>query len=242
MKAGSKIPPYIHTSTHPYIHTVTMSVKLKVCGITELEDARYLAGAGVDYLGFIQHEDSPRYAPPSLASDIIEWVHGPATVGVFVNDGAAEINEAVERAGFEVAQLHGQEPPHVVEQVNCPVIKAIHVRNDAAPEQLRTLFERYEDEADYFLLDTHDSSVWGGSGESFNWRLARDFSDDYPLFLAGGIGPDNVRRAVETMRPFAVDLSSSLENVPGEKSFAKIDAFMEAFRSARNDLAEESAS
>jgi phosphoribosylanthranilate isomerase len=128
-----------------------------------------------------------------------------------------------------------------VEQVDCPVIKAIHVRNDAAPEQLRTLFERYEDTAEYFLLDTHNSSVWGGSGESFNWRLARDFSDDYPLFLAGGIDADNVRRAAETMRPYAVDLSSSLEDAPGEKSFAKIDAFMDAFRSVQNDLAQESA-
>jgi len=214
-------------------------MKLKVCGITELEDARYLAGAGADYLGFVQHEDSPRYAPPSLASDIIEWVHGPKPVGVFVNDGAAEINAAVEEAGFAFAQLHGQEPPHVVEAVNCPVIKAIHVRNDAAPEQLRTLFERYEDVAEYFLLDTHNSSVWGGTGESFNWRLARELSSDYPIFLAGGIDADNVQRAVETMRPFAIDLSSSLEDVPGEKSFAKIDAFFDAFRSVKNTMADD---
>jgi phosphoribosylanthranilate isomerase len=218
-----------------------MDLRLKVCGITELEDARYLAGAGADYLGFVQHEDSPRYAPPSLAGDIIEWVHGPAPVGVFVNDGAAEVNAAVEEAGFELAQLHGQEPPHVVEQVECPVIKAIRVRHDASSDQLRTLFERYEDTADYFLLDTHDSSVWGGSGESFNWRLARDLSADYPVFLAGGLDADNVRRAVETMQPFAVDLSSSLEDRPGEKSFTKIDAFMDAFRAVRSDLAEESA-
>ena len=219
-----------------------MELRLKVCGITELEDARYLAGAGADYLGFVQHEDSPRYAPPSLASDVSEWVHGPKPVGVFVNDGAAEINAAVDEAGFELAQLHGQEPPHVVEQVDCPVIKAIHVRNDAAPEQLRTLFERYEDVAEYFLLDTHNSSVWGGTGESFNWRLARELSSDYPIFLAGGIDADNVQRAVETMRPFAIDLSSSIEDRPGEKSFAKIDAFFDAFRSVKSKLAEESAS
>ena len=216
-----------------------MGVKLKVCGITELEDARYLAGAGADYLGFVQHEDSPRYAPPSLARDIIEWVHGPSPVGVFVNDGAAEINAAVEEAGFELAQLHGQEPPHVVEQVDCPVIKAVHVRHDASSDQLRTLFERYEEEADYFLLDTHDSSVWGGTGESFNWRLARELAADYPIFLAGGIDAENVGRAVETMRPFAIDLSSSLETAPGEKSFGKIDAFLDAFKTVNQDLAED---
>jgi phosphoribosylanthranilate isomerase len=218
-----------------------MDLNLKVCGITELEDARYLAGAGADYLGFIQHEDSPRYAPPALASDIIEWVHGPTPVGVFVNDGADTINAAAEKAGFEMVQLHGQEPPYVAEAVDGPIIKAIHVRNDAAPEQLRTLFERYEEVADYFLLDTHNSSVWGGSGESFNWRLARDFADDYPLFLAGGIDGSNVRRAVETMRPYAIDLSSSLEDAPGQKSFEKVDAFLDAFRAVKNDLTEEAA-
>ena len=213
-----------------------MAVQLKVCGITELEDARYLAGAGADYLGFIQHEESPRYAPPALANDILQWVHGPQSVGVFVNDGADAVNAAVEAAGFDLAQLHGQEPPHVVDRVNCPVIKAIHVRNDASPEQLRILFERYEDSADYFLLDTHNSSVWGGTGESFNWRLAREFADAYPLFLAGGLTADNVGRALDTMRPFAVDLSSSLETAPGQKSFEKIDSFMEAFRTARQNL------
>lgn len=217
-----------------------MDLRLKVCGITELEDARYLAGAGVDYLGFVQHEESPRYAPPSLTNDIIEWVHGPSAVGVFVNDGANEINAAVEEAGFDLAQLHGQEPPYVVEQVECPVIKAIHVRHDASSDQLRTLFERYEDTTDYFLLDTHDSTVWGGSGESFNWRLARELAADYPLFLAGGIDAENVQRAVETMRPVAVDLSSSLEDIPGEKSFAKIDTFLDAYRTVKSDLSAES--
>jgi phosphoribosylanthranilate isomerase len=215
-----------------------MGVNLKVCGITELEDARYLAGAGADYLGFIQHEESPRYAPPSLASDILQWVHGPKPVGVFVNDGADTINEAVDTAGFDLAQLHGQEPPYVVDQVDCPVIKAIHVRHDASSGQLRNLFERYEDTADYFLLDTHDSSMWGGTGESFNWRVARELSGDYPLFLAGGIDADNVERAVDTMRPFAIDLSSSLESAPGQKSFEKIDTFMDTFQAAQADLEE----
>lgn len=212
-----------------------MSVELKVCGITELEDARYLAGAGADYLGFIQHDDSPRYAPPALAGDIIEWVHGPKPVGVFVNTPAAEINAAADVAGFELVQLHGQEPPELVEAVDRPVMKAIHVRHDASAGHLRTLFERYEEVTEYFLLDTHDSSVWGGTGESFNWRLARELSTDYPIFLAGGIDADNVARAIDTIRPSAVDLSSSLETAPGEKSFEKIDAFVDAFHAANEE-------
>lgn len=216
-----------------------MALKLKVCGIMELEDARYLAGAGVDYLGFIQHEDSPRYAPPSLARDIIEWVHGPKPVGVFVNTPADEVNASAGEAGFELVQLHGQEPPDLVAKIERPVIKALHVRHDASPEQLRSLFEQYDEVADYFLLDTYDSSVWGGTGESFNWRLAREFSSEYPIFLAGGIDADNVERAVKTMRPFAIDLSSSLELAPGEKSFEKIDAFMDAFRDVKQEMADE---
>lgn len=218
-----------------------MDLHLKVCGIAELEDARYLAGAGVDYLGFIQHEESPRYAPPSLASDIIEWVHGPKPVGVFVNDSAADVNAAADDAGFELVQLHGQEPPELVAQVDRPTIKVIHVRHDASSDQLRLLFERYEDVAEYFLLDTHNSSVWGGTGESFNWRLARELSKDYPIFLAGGLDAENVGRAVDTMRPFGIDLSSSLEKGPGSKSFEKIDAFMDAFRAAQQDLEEANA-
>jgi len=213
-----------------------MDLQLKVCGITELEDARYLAGAGADYLGFIQHEDSPRYAPPSLASDIIEWVHGPKPVGVFVNASAADVNAAADDAGFELVQLHGQEPPKLVAQVDRPTIKAIHVRHDASSDQLRTLFERYDDVAEYFLLDTHNSSVWGGTGESFNWRLARELSKDYSIFLAGGLDAENISRAVDTMRPFGVDLSSSLETAPGAKSFEKIDTFMDAFHDAQQDL------
>lgn len=218
-----------------------MNVELKVCGITELEDARYLAGAGADYLGFIQHEESPRYAPPALANDIIEWVHGPKPVGVFVNTPALEINAAADEAGFELVQLHGQEPPELVKAVNPPVIKTIHVRRDSTPDQLRTLFDRYDEVADYFLLDTHDPSIWGGTGESFDWQLARDVASDVPCFLAGGLDAENVGRAVDTVRPFAVDLSSSLESAPGAKSFEKIDAFLNAFQQAQEEGSPQSA-
>jgi phosphoribosylanthranilate isomerase len=213
-----------------------MAAKLKVCGITELEDARYLAAAGADYLGFIQHEDSPRYIDPADAGTINEWVHGPTPVGVFVNTPADEVNAASETAGFEVVQLHGEESPELVADVEPPVVKAIRVRHDAASDQIRAVIERYVDVADAFLLDTHNSSVWGGTGESFNWRMARDLSDDYQIFLAGGIDAGNVERALLTMRPYAIDLSSGIESAPGQKSFEQIDAFFEAFRAANEEL------
>jgi phosphoribosylanthranilate isomerase len=127
----------------------------------------------------------------------------------------------------------------VCTQIDRPVIKAIRVRHDAASDQLRALMEPYTDVVDAFLLDTHNSSVWGGTGESFNWRLARELSSEFRLFLAGGLNADNIERAIHTMRPYAVDLSSGLESAPGVKSLDKIDAFFDTFRAIQDELAEE---
>jgi phosphoribosylanthranilate isomerase len=112
------------------------------------------------------------------------------------------------------------------------VIKSFRVQHDAASEQIRVLMEDYRDVADFFLLDTHHTSLWGGTGESFNWRVARELSADFSLFLAGGINAANVGEAIDTMRPFAVDLSSSVESEPGVKDFDRLTAFFDAFREA----------
>lgn len=211
-----------------------MAIKVKICGITTLEDARYCAGAGADYLGFIQHEESPRYIAPGKAKEIIQWIHGAEPVGVFVNEPADAVNETAEEAGFAMVQLHGTEPAELCAEVERPVIKAIPVVHDASAEQLRALMREYEDVVDYFLLDTHATNLWGGTGESFNWRLARGLSDEFPLFLAGGLSAENVEEAVQTMRPFAVDLSSNLESAPGKKDFQKLEAFFETFDALRD--------
>lgn len=216
-----------------------MPVKLKVCGITELEDARYCAGAGADYLGFIQHEDSPRHVAPGHAAEIIEWIHGPAPVGVFVNDAAETVNQTADEAGFELVQLHGNEPPALCADIERPLIKAVRVVHDASATQLRAVMEPFAEHVDYFLLDTHSTDLWGGTGESFNWRLARELSADFPLFLAGGLNAENVEQAVRTMRPYAVDLSSSLESEPGKKDFGKMERFFETFRALNDTLAAE---
>jgi len=233
--------PYASPSTPTRLtpnvpHAMPIEPKLKVCGITTLEDARYLAPLGVDYLGFIQHKESPRYVDPAMVKQILEWVYGPTPVGVFVNSPADEVNRISDEAGFEVVQLHGEESAELVEAVDRPVIKAIRVRHDASSGQLRAVFERYEDVAEYFLLDTHNSSTWGGTGESFNWRVARELANEYLIFLAGGIDADNVERALLTMRPYAIDLSSGLESDPGQKSFEKIDAFFDAFRKGKETM------
>ncbi len=209
--------------------------KVKICGITRLHDARTAAAAGADFLGFIQHETSPRFIRPDVAKEIIEWVVGPEPVGVFVNRDADEINAVCERVGFRLAQLHGHESPETCAAVGVPVIKAIQVQHDASSEQVRALVAPYLDVVDFVLLDTHHTSLWGGTGESFNWRVARELSNDVDLFLAGGISAENVAEAIQTMRPYAVDLSSSVEESPGVKDLDKLAGFFDAFHAATAD-------
>ena len=206
--------------------------RVKICGITQLADARYCAGAGAAYLGFVQHAGSPRYVEPKAAREIIEWVEGVEAVGVFVDEGAAAINARCAEVGFTVAQLDGHESPEVVAAVEVPTIKAFRVQHDASSEQLRALMLPYQGVADYFLLDTHRTSLWGGLGESLNWRLARDLAAEFPLFLAGDLHAGNVGEALATMRPYAVDLSSSAESAPGVLDFDRLHAFFEAYRAA----------
>lgn len=207
-----------------------MLLKLKICGITRLEDARYCAAAGADYLGFVQHPESPRYIPAAAAREIIDWVYGPESVGVFVNRTSEEINAAVEEAGFSLAQLHGEESPEVCSSIDVPVIKAIRVAPFTGPVELSDEIERFRDVAQAILLDTRAEDVWGGSGKTFDWKTAADLPDNIPIFIAGGIGVNNLKAAVDRVRPAGIDVSSSLESAPGMKDFELVDAFIDVFR------------
>lgn len=206
-----------------------MDLKLKICGITRLEDARYCAAAGAHYLGFVQHPESPRYIRPSAAKEIIDWVYGPEAVGIFVNLTANEINTAVQEAGFSMAQLHGDEPPDVCNDVDVPVIKAMRIGAECTVADLSAFFDRYSGAADYVLLDTRVDGHWGGSGTSFDWTIAKTLPHDLPVFLAGGINASNVEDAVGKVGPHGIDVSSGLESSPGTKDFAKIDTFFDIF-------------
>lgn len=205
-------------------------MNVKICGITNLEDARFCAGAGADFLGFIQYPASPRYVDPEMAKQIIAWVYGPRPVGVFVNEDAETVNRICETAGFQFAQLHGDESPEVCADVECTVIKAFRIAPDESVDAIRTRMEPYRDIADYFLLDTHHPTLWGGTGVTFDWDIARRLAADFPVFLAGGLSADNVAEAVHTVEPFGVDLSSSLEAHPGKKDLDKVGAFFEALQ------------
>ena len=210
-----------------------MRPKLKICGITRLEDARYCAAAGADFLGFIQHEASPRYVPPATAKEIIDWVYGPQPVGVFVDAPPDAVNRTAEAAGFAYVQLHGDESPEACAAAERPVIKAIPVRGDDTPAALRARMEAYAPYVDAFLLDTHHAGRRGGTGQAFDWDAARALSDEFRIFVAGGISADNVAEAVTRLQPFGVDLASSVESAPGVKDFDRLADFFESFDALR---------
>lgn len=210
-----------------------MNPKLKICGITRLEDARYCAAAGADYLGFIQFEKSPRFIEPKSAKQIIEWVYGPEPVGVFVNATADVVNGIADEAGFALVQLHGDESPALCAEIERPVIKALRIQAGWSADELRRSLESFAGVVDYFLLDTFADSIWGGTGASFDWEIARELTSEFELFLAGGLGESNIEEAVAAVQPFAVDLSSSLESEPGIKDVDKLGRFFERFDALR---------
>lgn len=203
-------------------------MKIKICGITTLEDARFCAAAGADFLGFIQVEESPRHIGADEARAIIEWLYGPEPVGVFVNATPDQVNSAAERAGFALVQLQGDETPEDCAAIERPVIKGLGIRPGMKTDDVRDLIARYRDAADYVLLDSRAGGLHGGTGRAFDWDLAIDLAPGVPVFLAGGLRPENVAEAARRVRPFAVDVASGVEEAPGRKDFGRVQAFFDA--------------
>jgi phosphoribosylanthranilate isomerase len=204
---------------------------LKICGITNLEDARYASGAMVDYLGFIFYEKSPRYIEPAQAGAIINWLEGPKKVGVFVNQPLDEVNSTAKQTGIDLVQLHGSESVEYCELIEKPVMKVIHITEESTTESVIESVKSYADVADYFLFDTKLGDQWGGTGTTFDWSVLSETSIPKPFFLSGGINVDNLKSAVSTVKPYGIDVSSSLEEEPGLKDFEKVEAFMDEMRS-----------
>lgn len=204
--------------------------EVKVCGITTLEDARFIAGALADYLGFIFYPGSPRFIEPAKAGAIINWIEGPYKVGVFVNQPLDDVNRIVKETGIDVVQLHGNESPEYCSLIDSPVIKAIHISEDTEPGKLEKEISNYSSIVDYLLFDTKVSGQWGGTGKTFDWSLLNSLTKDLPYFLSGGLNVANVNMAIETVKPDIVDLSSGLEESPGLKDFDKVEQFFELMR------------
>ncbi len=196
-------------------------VRVKICGITNLEDALTAVEAGADALGFVFYEKSPRFVAPDKAGEIIRQLPPfVTTVGLFVNADADFINAIGEKCLFDRVQLHGDESPEFCTRIVRPVVKVFRVRSG---ESLRKI-------KDYrvagFLLDAYSPDAYGGTGQTFNWDLARDAKKYGPVILAGGLTPDNIRQAVEAVNPYAVDVSSGVEAAPGKKDSDKVAKFV----------------
>lgn len=204
--------------------------RLKICGLTNLEDARFVSGALADYLGFIFYEKSPRYVEPAEAGAIINWLEGPKKVGVFVNQSIDEVNDIARQTGVDLVQLHGDEPEHYCSLIEKPIIKVLHISGDEDADELQDMVDRYEDHVSYYLFDTKADGLWGGTGKTFDWSLIEGLQINAPYFLSGGLKPDNVKKAITETKPYGIDISSGLEAEPGLKDFGKVEDLMDSMR------------
>ncbi len=200
--------------------------RVKICGITNLEDALVAVEAGADALGFVFFQGSSRYISPEHAAAIICYLPPLVqTVGLFVNEKSAIVNAIADQCGVDIVQLHGEESPEYCQAITRRVIKAFRVKDAASLDTM----------SDYrvagWLLDAWSPAAHGGTGTTFNWDIAAHAAASRPIILAGGLTPENVAEAVVTVRPYAVDVSSGVESEPRKKSDGLINQFISAIRS-----------
>ncbi|MEW6352206.1 MAG: phosphoribosylanthranilate isomerase [Thermodesulfobacteriota bacterium] len=200
-------------------------VRVKICGITTIEDAMAAVGAGADALGFV-FAPSPRRVSPDRARAIVrELPPFVITVGVFVNAGLEEIRAIRAFCKLGLVQLHGSESEDFVNQLGSGTIKALRVGSDTVVRP-----ESYAGAT--LLLDTYSPSAAGGTGTTFDWSLAAEVARSRPVILAGGLTPENVADAIRTVSPYGVDVSSGVEIEPGRKDHEKISRFVRRAKSA----------
>ena len=196
---------------------------VKVCGITNAGDARVAADAGADAVGLLFAESPRRVGVEQARRISVALPENVIRVGVFVDVDPAEILRISHEVGLDLAQLHGDETPETVTAVReagVKVMKALRVQSAASLEALS------EYEADLFLLDAHSAKARGGTGERFDWEVAKSSTGRDNIVVSGGLGPENVREAVEFFGPFGVDASSSLEDEPGRKNNELVRRFV----------------
>ena len=197
-------------------------VKVKICGITNLDDALAAADYGADALGFVFFKKSPRYISPAKAKAIVKKLPPfISSVGVFVNEDNIIVEKIAGRTGIDVIQLHGDEPPNAC-NLSRPVIKAIRVKSIDNLE----IISQFKNKVSAFLLDTYTPEIFGGTGQIFNWDIAIEAKQFGRIILAGGLTPENIRQAIRRVRPYAVDVSSGVEAEKGKKDHLKLNLFL----------------
>jgi len=198
-------------------------MKVKICGITNIEDALLCYNLGTDAIGFIFYKNSKRYIEPEKAKVIIEKL--PAfvlKVGVFVNESSEIINSISKEIKLNIVQLHGDESPSDITNIDLPVIKAFRVDENFD----YSILSKYKNCS--FLLDSFDKKEYGGTGKNFEWdRIPPELK--HKIILAGGISIDNIKYIYQNIKPSAIDVSSSLEIEPGKKDGLKVKDFFNVF-------------
>ena len=208
-------------------------MKLKVCGLTKLDQIDELISSNIDFLGFIFYEKSPRYVLKFLTLEEIKSITHSGKIGVFVNETVEKIVEIAKIAELHYIQLHGDENEEFIselkEKLN-PAIKLIKVfRIGSETENLKFKIQNLKSEVDYFLFDT-DSKAFGGTGKIFDWQILNELEITKPYFLSGGISEENVKNVVLLkQKPFALDINSKFEIEPGNKDIQKIIKFKNLF-------------
>jgi len=201
--------------------------KIKICGITNYDDAAMAVDLGVDALGFI-FASSPRKIEPDKARKIIMKLPPfVKTVGVFVNEDTENMLDIVKYCGIDNIQLQGDEPPETCESLMPRTIKALKIKDDCIPQQ----FSLYKGTVKALLLDTYSKKVAGGTGKTFNWDIAVKMKAlGVPIILAGGISPSNIGEAVKKVNPYGIDVGSGIEEKPGKKDHSLMKELFENLR------------
>ena len=200
--------------------------KIKICGITNLNDALDAVRLGADALGFVFYPGSKRYIEPVKAKEIADSLPPfVKKVGVFSNEKADVVREVSGIVNLDLLQIHGDETPAYCDSLDSPYIKAFRLKD------ANTLGEVNQYNTNYILFDTYSSDEYGGTGRAFDWDILKNhpFENKY-VILSGGLNPGNIKEAVNLLQPYAVDVSSGVEESPGKKDIGKIKKFIEAVR------------
>lgn len=202
-------------------------MKIKICGITETEDALRAVELGVDALGFI-FAPSPRQVSMEKVSCIIKAIPPfVKTVGVFVNEKTNKIREHINHCGLDLVQLHGDESPEFCRGLMPYSVKSIRIKDESSPQ----MCAGYQANVRALLLDTYAADKVGGTGKTFDWRLAVKIRETgIPVILSGGLGPSNIEEAIQVVKPYAVDVNSGVEERPGKKSYVLMKELTEKVR------------
>jgi phosphoribosylanthranilate isomerase len=196
-------------------------VKVKICGITNLEDALMAVEAGADALGFVFFKGSSRYVAPEAAAIIIAALPPfIQTVGLFVNEELSVVNSVADLCGLDLVQLHGEETPAFCDAVQRRVIKAFRVKDSTVLDDMAAY------QVAGYLLDAWSPVAHGGTGTTFNWDIAARAAVSRRIILAGGLTPENVAGAIASVKPYAVDVSSGVESAPGKKVAERVSRFI----------------